>query len=237
MRSVSVSSTSIAADLVGTQPRRKRGLTRNSAPLGKLRFVAPGAAHHPDGMEAERTGPQDDRRLTLEQVVYIVVFLIAVFLRTYELGVRPYHHDESIHAFFSWRILENGLGDYKYDPVYHGPLLYYSSALMMWLFGDSDFTGRLSAVRVRPRRARLRLAAAPLSGPLGRAVVPAAGDLLAELDVLHPLHPPRHLPGALQPGGDLSSPSATARRATRIPLHRRRRASPSPSPTRRTCTS
>lgn len=84
--------------------------------------------------------------LTLEQVVYIVILLIAVVLRTYDLGVRPYHHDESIHAFFSWRILENGLGDYKYDPVYHGPLLYYTSALMMWLFGDSDFTARLSAV-------------------------------------------------------------------------------------------
>ena len=60
--------------------------------------------------------------------------------------MRPYHHDESIHAFFSWKILENGLGDYKYDPVYHGPLLYYSSALMMLLFGDNDFTARLSAV-------------------------------------------------------------------------------------------
>ena len=84
--------------------------------------------------------------LTVEQLAYLVLFLIAVFLRTYDLGVRPYHHDESIHAFFSWRILENGLGDYKYDPVYHGPLLYYTSALMMWLFGDSDFTARLSAV-------------------------------------------------------------------------------------------
>jgi uncharacterized protein (TIGR03663 family) len=84
--------------------------------------------------------------LTLEQVLYILIFLTAVVLRTYDLGMRPYHHDESIHAFFSWRILENGLGDYKYDPVYHGPLLYYTSALMMLLFGDSDFTGRLSAV-------------------------------------------------------------------------------------------
>lgn len=84
--------------------------------------------------------------LTLEQLLYIVVGITAVFLRMYDLGMRPYHHDESIHAFFSWRILENGLGDYKYDPVYHGPLLYYTSALMMWLFGDSDFTARLSAV-------------------------------------------------------------------------------------------
>ena len=45
------------------------------------------------------------RGLTLEQVVYIAIFVVAVFLRTYELGIRPYHHDESIHAFVSWRIL------------------------------------------------------------------------------------------------------------------------------------
>lgn len=91
-----------------------------------------------------------DRRsiggLTVEQIVYIVFILIAVFLRVYELGVRPYHHDESIHAFFSWKILQNGVAEYKYDPVYHGPTLYFSSALVMALFGDNDFTGRLSAV-------------------------------------------------------------------------------------------
>jgi uncharacterized protein (TIGR03663 family) len=85
-------------------------------------------------------------KLTLEQVAYLVVFLLAVFLRTYDLGLRPYHHDESIHAFFSWKITQQGLGDYRYDPVYHGPVLYYSTALMLWLFGDNDFTGRLSAV-------------------------------------------------------------------------------------------
>jgi uncharacterized protein (TIGR03663 family) len=84
--------------------------------------------------------------LTVEQAVFILIGLIAVFLRTYDLGVRPYHHDESIHAFFSWKILQNGFSDYKYDPVYHGPTLYFSSALVMWLFGDNDFTGRLSAV-------------------------------------------------------------------------------------------
>lgn len=84
--------------------------------------------------------------LTVEQLAYILIFLIAVFLRTYDLGVRPYHHDESIHAFFSWKVVQNGVADYKYDPVYHGPTLYFSSALVMWLLGDNDFTGRLSAV-------------------------------------------------------------------------------------------
>lgn len=84
--------------------------------------------------------------LSLERSIYFAVFAIAVLTRLYILGVRPYHHDESIHAFFSWKITQAGLGDYQYDPVYHGPLLYYSTAAMLRLFGDSDFTGRLSAV-------------------------------------------------------------------------------------------
>src|SRR6266478_240383 len=84
--------------------------------------------------------------LTLEQCVYLAVFAVAVCTRLYILGVRPYHHDESIHAFYSWKITTDGVGSYQYDPVYHGPLLYYSTALMMKLFGDSDFTGRLGAV-------------------------------------------------------------------------------------------
>ena len=83
--------------------------------------------------------------LTLEQTLYILIFILALFLRTYELGARPYHHDESIHAFFSWKITQQGVAEYRYDPVYHGPVLYYSTALLL-LLADNDFTGRLSAV-------------------------------------------------------------------------------------------
>lgn len=85
-------------------------------------------------------------RLRVEHAVYLAVAVAAVFLFTWRLGVRPYHHDESIHAFFSWKIVQEGVASYKYDPVYHGPVLYFASAACMWLFGDSDFTGRLSAV-------------------------------------------------------------------------------------------
>lgn len=84
--------------------------------------------------------------LNLERCVYIALFAVAVFTRLYMLGERPYHHDESIHAFFSWKITQDGVGAYEYDPVYHGPFLYYTTALMFRLFGDSDFTARLSAV-------------------------------------------------------------------------------------------
>ena len=85
-------------------------------------------------------------KLTVEHVLHGVLFLIAIGLCAYHLGVRPYHHDESIHAFYSWKIAREGVSAYRYDPVYHGLILYYSSAAMMALFGDSDFTGRLSAV-------------------------------------------------------------------------------------------
>ncbi len=84
--------------------------------------------------------------LTVEKWIFLGLFAIGVFLRLYDLGVRPYHHDESIHAVFSWKILKDGFTSYSYDPVYHGPVLYFSSALVMLLLGDNDFTGRLSAV-------------------------------------------------------------------------------------------
>src|SRR4029453_1966940 len=34
--------------------------------------------------------------ITVERTLYIAIFIIAILLRTYTLGVRPYHHDESI---------------------------------------------------------------------------------------------------------------------------------------------
>ena len=84
--------------------------------------------------------------LSVERAIYITVFAIAVLTRFYIVGVRPFHHDESIHAFFSWKITQDGVADYQYDPVYHGPVLYYWTALVLRLFGDSDFTARVSPV-------------------------------------------------------------------------------------------
>lgn len=85
-------------------------------------------------------------RYTLEQVAHAVLLAIALFLRLFLLEQKPQHHDESIHAFFSWKITEDGIAHYQYDPVYHGPVLYYSTAAILALLGDNDFTVRLSAV-------------------------------------------------------------------------------------------
>ncbi len=84
--------------------------------------------------------------LSFEQCAYVVLALVALVSRLYEAGIRPLHHDESIHAVFSWKIVTEGVGSYMYDPVYHGPVLYYWTALMFRLFGDSDFVARLSPI-------------------------------------------------------------------------------------------
>jgi uncharacterized protein (TIGR03663 family) len=117
----------------------ERALDRNvgdAPPRTRAHLGSPGS-----GLDRKIIG-----NLSLEQCMYIAVFAAAVLTRLYLLGVRPYHHDESIHAFFSWKITQDGVGDYQYDPVYHGPLLYYWTALVIRLFGDSDFATRLSPV-------------------------------------------------------------------------------------------
>ena len=50
-------------------------------------------------------------------------------------------HDESLHVYYSWKLFAKG--EYLHDPMMHGPVLYHATALMYWLFGDSDFSARL----------------------------------------------------------------------------------------------
>jgi len=68
---------------------------------------------------------------------------VAALLRTVGLGDRPMHHDESLDAWFSWRI---GNGEpYQYDPVYHGPLRFYITAFLYDLFGTTEAVARATA--------------------------------------------------------------------------------------------
>ena len=87
---------------------------------------------------------------------------LPAFLHLAQLGTHAFHHDESIHAYASVRLLKEGA--YKYDPVYHGPVQYFAvtavfaassvigkavgvvtgyAALKTW-DGTSDFTARLA---------------------------------------------------------------------------------------------
>ena len=72
---------------------------------------------------------------------YFVLILLASLMRFWNLGSRAIHHDESLHAYYSWQ-LASGNG-FKHDPMMHGPLQFESMAGIFFVFGDSDFTARL----------------------------------------------------------------------------------------------
>jgi uncharacterized protein (TIGR03663 family) len=77
-----------------------------------------------------------------EFVAYVTLVALALVLRLVTLGDKPFHHDESQDAYFSW-ILYSG-GGYKYDPLLHGPLRFYLISLIYLLFGVGNFTARLA---------------------------------------------------------------------------------------------
>jgi uncharacterized protein (TIGR03663 family) len=91
--------------------------------------------------QAETTAPRSGRPRG-ELIAYGVLILVALGLRLFDLGDRPFHHDESQDAYFSWTFLTNG--DYEYNPLLHGPLRFYLTAGIFKLLGDSDFTARLA---------------------------------------------------------------------------------------------
>lgn len=81
-------------------------------------------------------------RIEREYIPYIIIFcIITVFLHFYQLGVRPFHHDESLHAYYSYKIIKNY--SYTYNPMMHGPFLFFANALIYIIFGVSNFTARL----------------------------------------------------------------------------------------------
>ena len=70
-----------------------------------------------------------------------IIFFIGLITRIIVPNLKLLHHDETIHAWFSYELLTKG--KYLYDPMYHGPLLYYLTAGAFRIFGDSDLVVRL----------------------------------------------------------------------------------------------
>ncbi len=72
---------------------------------------------------------------------WLALLALSAGLHLAVLGQRSYHHDEAIHAKGAWDLAESGR--YRYNPTYHGPLLYLLTAATFELAGDSDLTARL----------------------------------------------------------------------------------------------
>jgi uncharacterized protein (TIGR03663 family) len=61
------------------------------------------------------------------------ILLVAAAVRLYDLDLVPLHHDEGVNGNFLVTLVRNGT--YHYDPAnYHGPTLYYFSAIIPWVF-------------------------------------------------------------------------------------------------------
>lgn len=71
------------------------------------------------------------------------LILAAALLRFWDLGSRALHHDESLHATYSW-YLYVGRG-YIHDPLMHGPLQFHGIAFFYFLFGAGDYSARMFA--------------------------------------------------------------------------------------------
>ncbi len=69
------------------------------------------------------------RSMRLEQWLWIGVILLATILRFWDLGAKPLHHDESMHAFFSLTFARNP-ASYEYDPLLHGPFQFHAEGFI-----------------------------------------------------------------------------------------------------------
>ena len=76
-----------------------------------------------------------------EVAAYIILVVLSAALRFWDLGSRALHHDESLHATYSW-YLATGKG-YRHDPMMHGPFQFHFTAAVYFLMGVSDYTSRV----------------------------------------------------------------------------------------------
>ncbi len=133
------------------------------------------------GLDPGQVRLQD--RVTLETLLYGMIFLIAALTRFWDLGSRALHHDETLHAYYSW-LFATGYG-YQHHPIMHGPFLFHANALAYLLFGANDYVSR-----IMPALAGVMLVMLPylLRGPkhLGRwGALIASGFLLFSPSILY----------------------------------------------------
>lgn len=88
-----------------------------------------------------------------EFIGYVVIIVLSLLAHFWGLSTMAMHHDESIHAWASWNFYTGRGGftcanggssaTYCYDPVYHGPVLYFLTFFSYFLFNDGDWQARL----------------------------------------------------------------------------------------------
>ncbi len=113
-----------------------------------------------DRKRGTRFSPPSREQLLNWAPFWGVIFLGAL-LRFWNLGDKPLHHDESLHAYFSLQLMHNmetwiscfnpSVSCYHYDPLLHGPFQFHFIALVyklsQWL-GAPDHGVNTTTVRI-----------------------------------------------------------------------------------------
>lgn len=81
-------------------------------------------------------------RINWETIAWAILLIVAAVARFYDLGTRAMSHDESLHSLYAYYLYDRG--NYEHNPMMHGPFRYHLTALVYFLFGDSDTTARLA---------------------------------------------------------------------------------------------
>ena len=118
-----------------TTPQASSGASTHVRPR-RAASAAEQLLEPPESAPAEKP----PRRLTLETGLYALFIALAILTRFWDLGSKALHHDESLHAYYSW-LYATGEG-YEHHPLMHGPFLFHANALVYLLFGDSDASSR-----------------------------------------------------------------------------------------------
>ena len=110
---------------MGTASTKSRNRKKN-----RRSEIAPPKITPPEVSGSPQTRDLSDRTWLISSL-----FIMAggAILRLYNLSLVPFHHDEGVNGNFLVRLVREGF--YHYDPGnYHGPTLYYFSAIIPWIF-------------------------------------------------------------------------------------------------------
>jgi uncharacterized protein (TIGR03663 family) len=122
--------------------------------------------------------------MTHRRAFLIAICLVtvgALFFRLPDLGNRPFHEDEAVHAFKFLDVWKHGI--YRYDHnEFHGPTLYYAALPSIWLHGRQNFAScRESDFRlvIVLFGAGIVILCAPLASGLGKRAALCGGMFIA----------------------------------------------------------
>ncbi len=78
-----------------------------------------------------------------EWYIFWIIALAGIIIRWHALDVRPFHHDESLHATYGRYYYDDPVnGYYKYSAMLHGPFLYNVYSLVYNILGVTDLATR-----------------------------------------------------------------------------------------------